>query len=211
MKASVPPRTKSQTRVAPAAPVEAVVIGVSAGGLKALSAILPGLPRDYPLPIMICIHLPPGKKSIVAELFDEKCALDVREAEDKEPIQPGTVYFAPPDYHLMVEPDRRLSLSSEEPVLFSRPSINVLFETAADAYGPGLLGIVLTGANNDGAQGLSTIMIAGGTAIIEDPADAYAAAMPQAAIDACPGARVMGLDEMAIYLRTIGQAAEAST
>ena len=166
---------------------------------------------DYPLPIMICIHLPPGKKSIVAELFDEKCALDVREAEDKEPIQPGTVYFAPPDYHLMVEPDRRLSLSSEEPVLFSRPSINVLFETAADAYGPGLLGIVLTGANNDGAQGLSTIMIAGGTAIIEDPADAYAAAMPQAAIDACPGARVMGLDEMAIYLRTIGQAAEAST
>jgi two-component system, chemotaxis family, protein-glutamate methylesterase/glutaminase len=212
MKASRPAKSmKGQTPIAPSAPVEAVVIGVSAGGLKALSAILPGLPRDYPLPVMICIHLPPGKKSIVAELFDEKCALDVHEAEDKEPIQPGTVYFAPPDYHLMVEPDRRLSLSSEEPVLFSRPSINVLFETAADAYGPGLLGIVLTGANNDGAQGLSTIMIAGGTAIIEDPADAYAAAMPQAAIDACPGARVMSLDDMATYLRSIGQAAEANT
>lgn len=198
------------TTIAPAAPIEAVVIGVSAGGLKALSAILPGLPRDYPLPIMICIHLPPGKKSIVAELFDEKCAVAVREAEDKEPIQPGTVYFAPPDYHLMVEPDRRLSLSSEEPVLFSRPSINVLFETAADAYGPGLLGIVLTGANNDGAQGLSTIMLAGGTAVIEDPADAYQAAMPQAAIEACPGAQVMSLDDMASYLLKVGQTVGAT-
>jgi two-component system, chemotaxis family, protein-glutamate methylesterase/glutaminase len=198
------------TTIAPAAPIEAVVIGVSAGGLKALSALLPGLPRDYPLPIMICIHLPPGKKSIVAELFDEKCAVAVREAEDKEPIQPGTVYFAPPDYHLMVEPDRRLSLSSEEPVLFSRPSINVLFETAADAYGPGLMGIVLTGANNDGAQGLSTIMLAGGTAVIEDPADAYQAAMPQAAIEACPGAQIMTLDDMASYLLKVGQVVGAT-
>jgi two-component system chemotaxis response regulator CheB len=169
------------TTIAPAAPIEAVVIGVSAGGLKALSALLPGLPRDYP-----------------------------REAEDKEPIQPGTVYFAPPDYHLMVEPDRRLSLSSEEPVLFSRPSINVLFETAADAYGPGLMGIVLTGANNDGAQGLSTIMLAGGTAVIEDPADAYQAAMPQAAIEACPGAQIMTLDDMASYLLKVGQVVGAT-
>lgn len=206
MKTSAPAKVTAR----PAAPVEAVVIGVSAGGLKALTAILPGLPRTYPLPIMICIHLPPGKKSIVAELFDEKCALDVHEAEDKEPIEPGTVYFAPPDYHLMVEPDRRLSLSSEEPVLFSRPSINVLFETAADAYGAGLLGIVLTGANNDGAQGLSTIMLAGGTAIIEDPAEAYAAAMPQAAIDACPGAQVMSLEEMASYLQSLAQNVEAN-
>lgn len=206
MKASAPARTVA----GPATPVEAIVIGVSAGGLKALSAILPGLPRDYPLPIMICIHLPPGKKSIVAELFDEKCALSVREAEDKEPILPGNVYFAPPDYHLMVEPDRRLSLSSEEPVLFSRPSINVLFETAADSYGAGLLGVVLTGANNDGAQGLRTIMLAGGTAIIEDPAEAYQAAMPQAAIEACPGARVLSLDDMARYLLTVGRTVGAS-
>ncbi len=206
MKASAPAKTVA----VPATPVEAIVIGVSAGGLKALSAILPGLPRDYPVPIMICIHLPPGKKSIVAELFDEKCALSVREAEDKEPIQPGTVYFAPPDYHLMVELDRRLSLSSEEPVLFSRPSINVLFETAADAYGASLLGIVLTGANNDGAQGLSTIMLSGGTAIVEDPAEAYQAAMPQAAIEACPGAQVLSLDDMARYLLAVGRTVGAN-
>lgn len=206
MKTSAP----AKAAMTPASPPEAVVIGVSAGGLKALSAILPGLPRDYPLPIMICIHLPPGKKSIVAELFDEKCALNVHEAEDKEPILPGNVYFAPPDYHLMVEPDRRLSLSSDEPVLFSRPSINVLFETAADAYGAGLLGIVLTGANNDGAQGLSTIMLSGGSAVVERPDEAYAAAMPQAAIEACPGALVLSLEEIASHLLKMGHTLEAS-
>lgn len=210
MKTPAAPKPAKAPPVVSPPPLEAIVIGVSAGGLKALSAILPGLPRDYPLPIMICIHLPPGKKSIVAELFDEKCALDVREAEDKEPIQPGTAYFAPPDYHLMVEPDRRLSLSSEEPVLFSRPSINVLFETAADAYGPGLLGVVLTGANNDGADGLRAIMLAGGAAVIEDPADAYQAAMPQAAIEACPGALVLSLEDMASYLLKAGQSVEAN-
>lgn len=188
---------------------QAIVIGVSAGGLKALSVILPGLPRDFALPILIVIHLPPGKKSIVADLFDEKCALSVGEAEDKEPIQPGRVYFAPPDYHLMVEPDKRLSLSSDEPVLFSRPSIDVLFETAADAYGPDLVGVVLTGANNDGAHGLRAICLAGGTAIVEQPDTAFASAMPKAAIEACPEARVMGLDDLAAYLRKLGATAEA--
>lgn len=191
-------------------PAEAVVIGVSAGGLKALSVILPGLPADYPLPILICIHLPPGKKSIVAELFDEKCQLNVREAEDKEAVLPGNVYFAPPDYHLLVEADRTLSLSNDEPVLFSRPSIDVLFETAADAYGPNLLGIVLTGANNDGAHGLSAIMLSGGQAIVERPDQAYAGAMPEAAIEACPGAAVMSLEEIAACLERLGQPAKVT-
>lgn len=189
-----------------AARPEAVVIGVSAGGLKALSVILPALPRDYPLPILIVIHLPPGKDSVVADLFADKCQVQVREAEDKEPIRPGIVYFAPPDYHLLVEPDRRLSLSNEEPVLFSRPSVDVLFETAADVYGDGLIGIVLTGANNDGAHGLRTIMLAGGTAIVESPELAYAGAMPQAALESCPGAYAWSLEDIAGYLKKVAVA-----
>ena len=185
------------------APVEAVVIGVSAGGIKALGAILPTLPGDFPVPILVVIHLPPSRKSVVAELFEDKCALQVREAEDKESLVPGVVYFAPPDYHLLVENDHSLSLSSEEPVMFSRPSIDVLFETAADAYGEGLVGIILTGANPDGAQGLKAIAAAGGRAIVQTPAHAYASAMPEAALQSCPEAAAMDLDEIAAYLQKV--------
>lgn len=184
---------------------EAVVIGVSAGGLKALSVILPALPRDYPLPVLIVLHLPPGKDSVVADLFADKCQVQVCEAEDKEPIRPGVVYFAPPDYHLLVEADRRLSLSNEEPVLFSRPSVDVLFETAADVYGASLIGVVLTGANNDGAQGLRAVMLAGGTAIVENPEHAFAGAMPQAALESCPGAHAWSLEDIAGYLTEVAR------
>ncbi|WP_088251637.1 chemotaxis protein CheB [Fimbriiglobus ruber] len=182
------------------APIEAVVVGASAGALEALSVLLPALPTDYPLPVLVVVHLPPDKKSVMAELLQQKCRVGVREAEDKEPIRAGIVYFAPPDYHLLVEPDRRLSLSSEEPVLYSRPSIDVLFETAADAYGPGLIGVVLTGANSDGSRGLRAVLSAGGTGLVQWPDLAYASAMPQAALDACPGARVLSLPEIATYL-----------
>jgi two-component system chemotaxis response regulator CheB len=185
---------------------EAVVIGASAGALEALSAILPLLPEDYPLPLIIVVHVPPDKKSILAELFQAKCAIDVREAEDKEPISGGTAYFAPPDYHVLIEADRSLSLSIDEPVLYSRPSVDVLFESAADAYGPGLVAIVLTGANNDGAKGLKAIAAAGGTAIVQNPLGAYASAMPEAAIAACPEARVLSLTEIAAYLQHIEKA-----
>ena len=188
-------------KTAAATPVEAVVIGVSAGGLKALSSILPDLPADYPVPILVVIHLPPSGKSLVAELFANKCAMKVVEADDKEPIEPGTVYFAPPDYHLLVERDHTLSLSSEEPVLFSRPSIDVLFESAADAYGPGLIGVVLTGANNDGAQGLQAVVAAGGVALVQSPEHAFASAMPEAALESVPEARSLALEEISHYLQ----------
>ena len=183
---------------------EAIVIGGSAGAFEALSALLPGLAPDYPLPILIVIHLPPDRTSLFAELFRARCKIRVREAEDKEPIEPGVAYFAPPDYHLLVEDDRRLSLSGDEPVLFSRPSIDVLFESAADAYRGGLIGVVLTGANSDGAQGLKAIVEAGGVAIVQSPKGAYATAMPEAAIAACPEARVLPLNEIAAYLREVG-------
>lgn len=180
---------------------EAVVIGASAGAMDALSQILPALPRDFSLPVIIVVHLPPDNKSMMAELFQNKCLLKVKEAEDKEAIESGTVYFAPPDYHLLVEEDKHLSLSNEEPVLFSRPSIDVLFETAADAYGEKLIGIILTGANNDGANGLLAISNAGGAPLVQSPELAYASTMPQAALSLCPAAQSLSLEQIVAYLQ----------
>jgi two-component system chemotaxis response regulator CheB len=183
--------------------LEAVVIGASAGAFEALSVVLPTLPADFRPPIMIVVHVPPYKPSGLVELFRAKCRLAVHEAEDKEPIQPGNIYFAPPDYHLLVEKDKGLSLSTDEPVLFSRPAIDVLFESAADAYGPALLGILLTGANQDGASGMKAIVASGGTAIVQAPDNAFAPAMPEAAIAACPGALVLPLEDIAAYLQKV--------
>jgi two-component system chemotaxis response regulator CheB len=185
------------------APAKAVVIGASAGALEALSIILPALPRDYSLPVIIVVHLPPDKTSVLATLFADKCALPVAEAADKEPVFPGTIYFAPPGYHLLIEMDKTLSLSSDQPVFFSRPSIDVLFESAADAYGAALIAVVLTGANQDGANGMKSVIASGGQGLIQRPGDAYARAMPEAAIALCPTAHVLSVAEIALYLRSI--------
>jgi two-component system, chemotaxis family, protein-glutamate methylesterase/glutaminase len=183
--------------------LEAVVIGASAGALDALSSILPALSCDFPLPILVVVHVPPDKRSVMAELFRAKCHLRVEEAEDKQPIEPGTIYFAPPDYHLLIEVNKTVALSSDEPVLFSRPSIDVLFETAADAYGPALVAIILTGANHDGARGMQAVSAAGGLAIVQDPVTAFASTMPEAAIEMCPAVHVMSLAAIAEYLKEV--------
>jgi two-component system chemotaxis response regulator CheB len=182
---------------------QAVVIGASAGALEALSVILPALPRQYCLPVIVVVHVPPDRTSIFADLFSKKCDLRVIEAEDKEPICNGTVYFAPPGYHLLVEMDKTLSLSNDQAVLYSRPSVDVLFESAADAYGAALIGVILTGANQDGANGLKAVVEAGGMAIIQHPDEAYARAMPEAAMALCPEAHIWRLEEIALYLRGI--------
>lgn len=182
------------------APAEAVVIGASAGAMEALSAILPELPAPFRLPLLIVVHLPPDNPSVLADLFQATCRIAVREAADKEPIRGGTAYFAPPDYHLLVEMDRTLSLSSDEPVLYSRPSIDVLFESAADVYGEALIAIVLSGANQDGAAGLRAVVEAGGMAIVQCPEGAVASAMPEAARAMCPAAHVLSPPEIAAYL-----------
>lgn len=183
-----------------AVPPRAVAIGASAGAIQALSVILPALPVEFPLPILVVVHIPADRSNILAPLFEKKCQLAVQEAEDKEPGRPGTVYFAPPDYHLQVEPDGTLSLSSDEAVQHSRPSIDVLLESAADAFGPALIGIVLTGANADGAAGLKAVVEAGGTGLVQEPATAYADAMPLAAARACPSASQMTLEEITGFL-----------
>lgn len=162
--------------------VELVVIGASAGGVEALGTVLEALPNDFFPPIAIVIHLPPDRSTSLPQLFDRKCARPVKEAEDKEMIVDGTIYVAPPDYHLLVEPDRSFSLSRDEPLHYSRPSIDLLFESAALAYRQKVLGIILTGASKDGAQGLRQIRECGGTAWIQQPDDAIARIMPEAAI-----------------------------
>lgn len=188
-----------------AAPTEAVAIGASSGAVEAVGAILTRLPKEFALPIFVVIHVPADRPSALADLFQSKCELPVSEAEDKEPIELAHVYLAPPDYHLMIEMDRRISLSSEEPVHYSRPAIDVLFETAADAYGAGLLGIVLTGANSDGAAGLRQIADSGGKTIVQSPDEALSPLMPTAAKEACPTANTMLLDEIADYLLLQGK------
>lgn len=181
----------------------AVVIGASAGALDALSSIIPLLPANYPLPMMTVVHLPADRNSLLAQLLQSKSQLRVREVEDKEPIEKGTVYIAPPDYHLLVEQNDRLSLSNEEPVHFSRPSIDVLFESAADVYGSDLIGVILTGASSDGALGLKAISDAGGVALVQHPHLATSPVMPQAALEACPGARALSIPEIVAYLQEL--------
>lgn len=203
MKKTVPFSRFALDKVEESPHTHLVVMGASAGALDALSSVLTRLPQGYPLPIMVVVHLPADKKSILAELIKSKCQVDVREAEDKEPIQASTVYLAPPDYHLLVEPNNRLSLSSEEPVHYSRPAIDVLFETAADAFGPKVTGIVLTGSNSDGAKGLKAIVDAGGTGLVQLPEQALAPVMPRAALEACPSAAALSLEEIAAYLLNI--------
>lgn len=180
-----------------------IVIGSSAGAVQALSDILPRLPADYPLPILIVVHVP-ATPSGLTTLFSAKCAMKVVEPDDKEAIVPATIYFAPPGYHLLVEAGDSIALSADDPVLFSRPSIDVLFESAADTYGADLLSVVLTGANEDGARGAAQIEARGGSVLVEDPATAYAPAMPAAAIARCSSARALSLDAITDHLLRIG-------
>lgn len=179
---------------------KAVVIGVSSGGLEALKVLVPGLRPDFELPVLIVQHLAPHADSYLPVCLNALSPLTVKEAEDKESLRPGVVYVAPPDYHLLVEPDATLSLSVDPKVNFSRPSVDVLFETASDAFGPKLVGVVLTGANHDGAAGLARIKRRGGLAIVQSPESAQAPAMPQAAIDAIAVDHILSLHEIAPFL-----------
>ncbi|CAI8821854.1 chemotaxis protein CheB [Pseudomonas sp. fls2-241-R2A-110] len=163
--------------------VEAIVIGASAGGVEALLNILSPLREGFVLPIIVVLHLPEARRSQLAEVFARRVAMPVLEAIDKTRVEAGTLYFAGPGYHLSVEQDRSFSLSLEPRVHHSRPAIDFLFESAADAYGPTLAAVLLTGANQDGARGLAQVKQRGGLTIVQDPDEAQIATMPQAALD----------------------------
>jgi two-component system chemotaxis response regulator CheB len=177
--------------------IEAVAIGASAGGVEALSVVLPALPAGLRLPVFAVLHLPRERPSLLADVFGPKCTVPVREAGDKEPIADGTIYFAPPDYHLLIDEGPSIALSADEPVHHSRPSIDVLFESAADVYGAGLLAILLTGGNQDGAAGLAAVREAGGTVVVQDPEEAYAPVMVAAALALGPVHHCLRLQEIA--------------
>ncbi|WP_024646935.1 chemotaxis protein CheB [Pseudomonas syringae] len=162
--------------------VDAIVVGASAGGVEALLRIFSTLRPGFSLPILTVLHLPDDRRSQLAQVFQNRLPIPVKEADDKEDIVPGTLYFAPAGYHLSVESDRSLSLSQEERVFYSRPSIDILFDSAADAYGSRLAGVLLTGANNDGARGLLQVRKNGGFTVVQNPLQAQASTMPEAAL-----------------------------
>lgn len=175
---------------------DAVVIGSSAGGLNALRRMLSALPSDFPVPIGIVQHRKAGSEDLLAGLLDSQCALNVLSASDKQEFNPGTVCIAPADYHLLVENGNTLALSVDAPVHYSRPSIDVLFETASHVFGSHLIGVILTGASTDGSLGLKAVRDNGGYAIVQDPTEAEAATMPDSAIRTAGADEILELDDI---------------
>jgi two-component system, chemotaxis family, protein-glutamate methylesterase/glutaminase len=177
-----------------------IVIGTSAGGLASLMFLLEKLPKDYPVPIVIVQHRMKEHRELLEEVLQSKCTIQVKQADEKETIQRNRVYIAPPDYHLLVERDLTFSLNSDPLVRFSRPSIDVLFESAAVGLGAAVAGILLTGANSDGTAGLALIKERGGITIAQDPREAQFPFMPQSAIDAGVVQYVWPLPEIQHFL-----------
>ena len=183
--------------------VSAVVIGASAGGIDALLTILPGLPAGFGFGVAVVVHVPDDRDSRLPEVFAQRLDRPVRHACDKEPVESGVVFFAAPGYHLSIEPDASFSLSGEDPVHYSRPAIDVLMTSAADAYGAGLVGILLTGASADGAAGIARIQALGGLAVVQDPDEAEIATMPRAALALCTPELVLPLAGIRTLLQNL--------
>lgn len=184
---------------------DVAVIGTSWGGLAALHQILIALPSSFSLPVVVVQHRHKDSGQFLPHVLQEDTSLCVCEVEDKAPIIGGNIYIAPANYHVLVERGH-LSLSTDEPVAFSRPSIDVTFISAADAYRNGVVGIVLTGANSDGARGLKRVADRGGLAIVQRPDTAESSIMPAAALRSVPGARVLTLVEIADLLASLAVA-----
>lgn len=175
---------------------EAIVIGVSSGGMNAMKIMFSLLPKDFNIPIIIVQHIGANSDSLWIKILNDKSNLIIKEADEKEKIEKGKVYIAPPNYHLLIEMDKTFSLTVDNRVNFARPSIDVLFESAAEAYSTKLIGIVLTGSNNDGTNGLKRIKECGGLAIVQDPETAESSYMPASAIAATKTDYILPLEEL---------------
>ncbi|GGP17647.1 chemotaxis protein CheB [Silvimonas iriomotensis] len=165
---------------------QTVLMGGSAGSVEALGLILPSLPASFAAAVVIVVHLPASSPSLLVDIFAPRMALPVTEVHDKVQLSAGHVYFAPPDYHVLVEPEGELTLNDDPPVHFCRPAIDLLFESGADALGKKAVGVLLTGANHDGAAGMAALAAAGAVTIVQDPADAQVPLMPSCALKATP-------------------------
>lgn len=185
---------------------KAVVIGSSAGGLNALKVLFGFLDERFTLPVIIVQHISPNAENYLIHILNEFNKLKVKEADEKEMPSPGMAYLAPPNYHLLIEPDCTFTLTIGERVNYARPSIDVLFETAAEAYKDELIGIILTGANSDGSKGLKKIRDFGGLTLAQDPETAEVDSMPRAAIQAGAAGHIMSIEEMAVLLNGISSA-----
>lgn len=187
---------------------EIIVVGASIGGLKALQSLLSSLPEDFPVPIVIVQHRGNDAESGLCDFLRRSSLLPVSEPDDKEKIIPGHAYLAPRDYHLLLS-DGSFALSTDPPVGFARPSVDVLFESAADAYKERAIGIILTGSNRDGARGLAAIKLRGGLTVVEDPARATCREMPDSAIAATEVDRILSLEEIGPFLNQLCKACTA--
>jgi two-component system chemotaxis response regulator CheB len=176
--------------------VNAVVIGTSAGGIEALDYLLPLIPKDSIVPVIIVQHISAESGSFFIKSIKERCFINVKEAFHTEEIEPGVIYFAPPDYHLLIEDNKTFALSGDEKINFSRPSIDVLFETSAEVYRNRLAGILLTGANSDGSKGLLKIHQFGGKTIVQDPSTAFMKEMPASALRLFTPDKILSLIEI---------------
>ena len=183
---------------------ELVVIGASAGGLTAIEQLLTPLPSKFKIPIVIVQHISPYSENYMVTLLNQKCNLKVKEADEKEDLASGMVYVAPPNFHVLIEEDKSISLSVDNKVNFSRPSIDVLFETAAEACKNRTIGIILTGGNQDGAMGLKAIKDKGGLTIVQSPKEAQVDIMPSIAIGATRPDHILTLDKISDLLIKIG-------
>jgi two-component system chemotaxis response regulator CheB len=172
--------------------------------MEALSIIIPGLPPAFPIPVVVIQHISPHSENYMTRYLDNISSIKVKEVDEKEKIRPGVVYTAPPNYHVLVEEDETFSLSVEERINFARPSIDVFFQSAADVYAPHLVGVVLTGANNDGSQGLKMIKEKGGLTIVQDPHTAEVDGMPRAALKATKVDHILTLEQVAAFLVKLG-------
>ena len=179
---------------------KAIVIGSSAGGLNALKIIFSALDKNFKIPIIVVQHISPHSDNYITTYLDKNSRVNVKEAEEKEAIKEGNIYFAPPNFHLLIERDKTFSLSTEERVNYARPSIDILFETAVYAYGKHLAGIILTGANHDGANGMRLIKQYGGLTIVQDPKNAEVDTMPTCAINATQIDHILSLKEITRHL-----------
>jgi two-component system chemotaxis response regulator CheB len=181
-----------------------LIIGGSAGSLEVLLELLPALRTNLDIAVIVVVHRRNGE-SLLAELLDGKTSIPVKEAEEKEAIEKGTIYLAPSDYHLLIEKDRTMSLDDSEKLHYSRPAIDISFETAAEAFGPAMAGVLLSGANGDGAEGLKKIKQSGGLTIVQDPGEAAVAYMPQQAIDLFEADYVAGTKEIIAIINRLNR------
>lgn len=175
---------------------EAIVVGVSSGGMNAMKILFSLLPVEFNIPIVIVQHISPRSDNQWIKLLNDKSNLHIKEADEKEKIEPGNIYISPPNYHLMIERDKTFSLTIDERVNFARPSIDVLFESAAEAYNNKLIGVVLTGSNNDGTKGIKRIKECGGLAIVQNPETAESSYMPASAIAAIKPDYILSLEDI---------------